>query len=318
MPGDDLLPAHEGRLITRGLQEQACLLAQDLPFATAVRLLSGQSGEPAVLSASTLRTLVRHHGARIRCLEQGEATSFLSTGARGERLRGVPVERPRRQAGWPIALSAAVEMALADGQRRSPDGVSPGDGDRIRAARATDPTASVETRRRRGPEVATGQMLLVLDEVLTRATEQGPFHELRMAACSRRTGAAISVGLALPSCATCRPLSSPAVRSPSLSSLMEPVGSARFSGIMWPAPRRPSSCGIGTISPNPCRDLAARICPERARRRRLVRQLLCALGAGSVPRAMRVLAAFRRREADPDTVDTLCLYLQAQAAWIPD
>lgn len=63
MPGDDLLPAHEGRITTRGLQEQACLLAQDLPFAAAARLLSWQVGEPAVLSASTLRTLVRHQGA---------------------------------------------------------------------------------------------------------------------------------------------------------------------------------------------------------------------------------------------------------------
>ena len=87
MPGNDILPAHEGLVITRGLQEMACLLCQDLPFATAARLLGWQVGEPKILSASTLRTLVRRHGARIRCLEQSEAQCLLSYGTRGQRLR---------------------------------------------------------------------------------------------------------------------------------------------------------------------------------------------------------------------------------------
>ena len=39
LPGNALLPAHHGMLTTRGLQEWACLLAQDLPFASAARLL---------------------------------------------------------------------------------------------------------------------------------------------------------------------------------------------------------------------------------------------------------------------------------------
>src|SRR5579872_2301672 len=39
LPGNALLPAHEGMIITRGLQEWACLLPQDLPFAPVARLL---------------------------------------------------------------------------------------------------------------------------------------------------------------------------------------------------------------------------------------------------------------------------------------
>jgi len=168
MPGDDLLAAHEGLLITRERQEPACLLPQDLPFATAARLLGWQIGEPTILSATTLRTLLRAHGARIRCLEQGEATYLLSTHTRGQRLRGVPEEQPRRHPGWPAALSAAVEAALHDEQRRRPEGISPGDWDRVREAPAADPAPPVAALRRLGPEVAPGQMLLVLDEVLTR------------------------------------------------------------------------------------------------------------------------------------------------------
>ncbi len=41
----ELATAHWGMLITRGLQEWACLLAQDVPFATVARLLGwAQSG----------------------------------------------------------------------------------------------------------------------------------------------------------------------------------------------------------------------------------------------------------------------------------
>jgi len=73
MPGNALLPTHHGILITRGLQEQACLLPQEVPFVTAARLLGWRTGEPDILCASTLRTLVRDHGGRIRRLEQTEA-----------------------------------------------------------------------------------------------------------------------------------------------------------------------------------------------------------------------------------------------------
>jgi hypothetical protein len=47
MPVNTLLPAHGGLQITRGLQELACLLPQELPFATAARpvgLASGRAG----------------------------------------------------------------------------------------------------------------------------------------------------------------------------------------------------------------------------------------------------------------------------------
>jgi hypothetical protein len=39
MPGNAVLPPHNGMIITRGLQEWACLLPQELSFATVARLL---------------------------------------------------------------------------------------------------------------------------------------------------------------------------------------------------------------------------------------------------------------------------------------
>jgi hypothetical protein len=88
MPGNDLIPIHHDLLVTRGLQDQACLLAQDLPFATAARLPGWHTGEPGVLSATTVRNVVRGHGTRNRALEQGEAQLLTSYGTHGQRLRG--------------------------------------------------------------------------------------------------------------------------------------------------------------------------------------------------------------------------------------
>ncbi len=66
-----------------GLQEQACLLPQEVPFVTAARLLDWRMGEPDILCPSTLRTLVRDHGGRIRRLEQSEAVCLLSQRCQG-------------------------------------------------------------------------------------------------------------------------------------------------------------------------------------------------------------------------------------------
>jgi hypothetical protein len=85
MPGNAVLPPHEGMLITRGLQEWACLLPQDLPFDTAQRLLGWQTQEPAVLSTSELRQLVQEHGQVIRAAEAAEVK------ARVERAYNCPV-----------------------------------------------------------------------------------------------------------------------------------------------------------------------------------------------------------------------------------
>ena len=57
-------------------------------------------------------------------VEQTEAVVLLAQHHRGKRLRGVPGDQPRRRPGWPTALTAAVETALAQGQVPPPAGVS--------------------------------------------------------------------------------------------------------------------------------------------------------------------------------------------------
>jgi hypothetical protein len=188
-------------------------------------------------------------------------------------------------------LSAAVEAALRDGQRRPPEGVSPSDWDRVREVRAADPTTPVATLRRLGPTLAQGEMLLVLDEVLTRAREQDQFHELRTACLLTAEGRRYLSG-----------------RGPGF---LRQVRAA----VQACCARSLLVVGEGAKK---CRELAARICPEQDRRRLLVRRLLRALWGGHVPRAVRVLTHCRRQAADREAVDTLCTYLEARAVWIPD
>jgi len=123
-------------LTTRGLQEWACLLPQELPFASVARLLGWQAQQPQLLAATTLRTLVRTHGAIIRQAEHHEATAWVDRYDLAlVDLHVVPHTEPRRQAGWPAALTAAVEAALHAAQPRPPDGVAWADWERVLAAR---------------------------------------------------------------------------------------------------------------------------------------------------------------------------------------
>jgi hypothetical protein len=62
IPGNAVLPPHNGIIITRGLQAWACLLPQELLFATVARLLGWQTHDEELLSDTTIRSLVRAHG----------------------------------------------------------------------------------------------------------------------------------------------------------------------------------------------------------------------------------------------------------------
>ena len=182
MPGNAVLPPHQGLIITRGLQEWACLLPQDLPFAPVARLLGWQPHEPAVLSDTTVRMLGRMHGHRLRQAEQAEVAALL---ARGDLTtltpQLAPSTPPRRRAGWPADLSAAVDAALQAGASRPPHGVTAADWERVREARRQEATQPVAELRRLGPELDPNAVLLTADEVLTRTPERRRFWEVRTA-----------------------------------------------------------------------------------------------------------------------------------------
>ena len=77
LPGNALLPAHEGMIFPRGLQEWACLLPQDLPFAPVARLLGWQSLDEDLICDTTIRNLVRAQAAIVRDAEQEQVQALL-------------------------------------------------------------------------------------------------------------------------------------------------------------------------------------------------------------------------------------------------
>ncbi|MDB5058925.1 MAG: hypothetical protein JWO59_2397 [Chloroflexi bacterium] len=113
-PGDQALPIRRGMVISRSLREWACLLTQDVSFATAARLLGWQTQEERILSPTTLCTLVRRHGAIVRIAEREAIGAYpYQAGGSLAPVPLVPYSTPKRRAGWPAVLSNAVEAALA-------------------------------------------------------------------------------------------------------------------------------------------------------------------------------------------------------------
>lgn len=182
LPGNALLPPHHGIIVTRGLQELACLLPQDLSFDTVSRLLSWHTQDEQVLSDTTLRNLVRTHGQIIRQAEQAEVSALLERDDLATlRPQLLPPQQPRRRVGWPAELNAAVDAALIAGAIRPPPQITTADWERVLAVRRAEQMLSVEELRRLGPKVAPDQVLTTIDEVLTRKLARRRFNELRTA-----------------------------------------------------------------------------------------------------------------------------------------
>jgi len=320
MPGNAVLPPHQGLIITRGLQELACLLPQDLPFAPVARLLNWHTQDAAVLSATTIRTLVRTHGQIIRHAEQAEVAALLTQANLADQTpQLVPPTEPRRRAGWPADLNAAVDAALHADASDPPVGVSRADWDRVRHIRRQEATATVDTLRRAGPQVATDQTLVSADEVLTRAVGARRFWEIRTARVTTPQGTRYLSG------------TGPALLQHVLVVLLICVGHWPALLVITDGARwiRTWYAHIQAQFPQGrmlldwwhlrkrCGELASMICRGRTAKAHLLRSVYRHLWHGDVPAAVRVLETYRPEAKDPGRLDELIAYLQARAPYIP-
>jgi hypothetical protein len=186
IPMNDWLPEHGGMITTRGLQEWACLLPQELPFSTAGRLLGWVAKEPAVLSQTQLRTLVREHGGKIRQAEAMEVSELSAVGDLSEKSpKLVPLDTPRRHPAWPGELHDAVEQALAEESATPPEGISQNDWDRMivyqKQAKDEEDEMQLSDLAYLGPKVDDNQVVASVDGIQVRRPEKRRFHELRTA-----------------------------------------------------------------------------------------------------------------------------------------
>jgi hypothetical protein len=182
MPGNAVLPPHQGLIITRGVQELTCLWPQDLSFDTVTRLLGWQTQAGQLLSDTTVRNLVRTHGQIIRQAEQAEVGALLERDDLDDLTpQLIPLQLPRRRAARPAEVTAAVDAALIAGAKRPPSGVTAADWERVLTVRRQEHVQSVAELRRLGPAVLPDQVLTTTDEVLTRKLARRRFNELRTA-----------------------------------------------------------------------------------------------------------------------------------------
>jgi hypothetical protein len=181
MPGNAVLPEHHGTIITRSLQEWACLLPLDLPFATVDRLLKWQTHCEEMICASEVRRLVCSHGGVIREAEGKEVASLLEKGNLSELRAKLVSPKERRSPGaWPEELSQAVAMALDRGDAQPPEGVKVCDWQRVLAARREE-KLHLSQLRKLGPEVKPDQIVAATDDVLVKRPEKGRTLSIRTA-----------------------------------------------------------------------------------------------------------------------------------------
>jgi hypothetical protein len=321
MPGNSVLPSHRGIIITRGMQEWACLLPQELSFAAAARLLGWQTHEAHVLSETTVRSLVRTHGQIIRRAEQGEVAALLQRDDLATMaLHLVPHDQPRRRAGWPAALNAAVDTALAAEQVRPPDGVSWADWERVLAARRAEVTRTTEDLRHLGPELNADQVLLTVDEVLTRKPEPHRFWELRTARVVTAEGYRYLSG------------GGPPFLQHLLVAVLLALGRRRALLLIADGARWIRMFFTETLAHIPdktvlldwyhlhqkCTEQCSRLCRGKQAKARLLLRLYRRLWRGDVAAAVAVLEAYRSKAKNAEVLDSFIAYLQAREAWIPN
>jgi hypothetical protein len=190
LPANRFLPEHHGMLITRRLQEWACLLGCDLAFPIAQRLLGWKTGEEKLLCTKELQRLVCRHGQVLREAAQAEVEELLArpslAGLSAQLAPATPVRRP---AAWSGVLEEAVALALAREEVTPPEGVTQSDWERVLTVRKKEGEArEVRALSRLGPELAPEEVEASADEVLVRGLAKREFHELRTGYVATRQG----------------------------------------------------------------------------------------------------------------------------------
>ena len=308
-------------IITRGLQELACLLPQDLSFDTATRLLGWQTHDEPVLSDTTVRNLVRTHGQIIRQAEQAEVTALLSRDDLTTlRPQLIPPHQMRRRAGWPVEMTAAVEAALSAGATRPPPGVSAADWERVLTVRRAEQVQSVEELRRLGPQVAPDQVLTTTDEVLTRKLARRRFNELRTARLVTTEGSRYLSG------------TGDGFLVLLLMMVLLCAGDQRVVLLIADGARwiRNWFAALLALSPKSmmildwfhlrkrCAELGSMICHGRKAKAALLGPLYRHLWQGEVDAAIEMLEAYRPQARNLDRLEELLQYLSARRAYIPN
>jgi len=322
MPGNEVLPEHQGMVITRGLQEWACLLPQDLPFEVVARLLGWQTHEGQVLCSTTVRALVRQHGRLIRQAYEAEVEALLHRPDLTE-LKPVLVAGPQRRyrAGWPEALNAAVDMALAEQNPPPPEGVSAADWERVLTVRRQEKEVAAQALRHLGPEVKPDQVIASTDEVLTRKPEKRRFWELRTARVATVHGYRYLNGLGDNFCQLLLVFILLCLATSAKHVLILADGAKWIRNFYLLIQTRISTAQLildWFHLHDKCYQFSSMICSGKKAKTAFLGRLYYHLWRGQLDAAINILAEYRPQAKSIEKLDELLTYLEARRPFIPD
>jgi hypothetical protein len=320
MPGNAVLPEHGGAIITRSLQEWACLLPLDLPFGTVERLLGWQSQCEEMICASEVRRLVCSHGAVIREVEAKEVERLLAKEDLSEaKAQLVPHTHTRSPAAWPEELSQAVAMALERGDEHPPDGVRVCDWERVLNARRKE-QLSVSQLRRLGPEVTPDQVVAATDDVLVKTPEKGRTLSIRTARVATSEGYRYLSGSGD---AVLSQLYLLLILCGAKSKWVILLGDGAkwirhfFTDRMKAFPRKELVLDWYHLAKK-CYDLCSMICKGKKAKAALMRHIIPCLWRADVKEATSCLESYRVQCRNESKLDELIGYLCAREPYIPN
>jgi hypothetical protein len=232
----------------------------------------------------------------------------------------VPHATPSRRAGWPAALSMAVEAALAHEHPCPPQGISWADWARVLEARRTDPARAATDLRFLGPEVEAHQVLVAMDEVLTRAPLRREFIELRTAYLATPDGyryvSGVGHGFLQQVCGVIGRLLT------SGDALLGIADCARWIREFFATDLAGIADKLLLLDWYHLRvryaEEASRACRGRAAKARFLRRLRRRLWRGDVPGAVRVIGEEVSHARPGSALTTFGAYLRARQEYIPD
>jgi hypothetical protein len=212
-----------------------------------------------------------------------------------------------------------VEQALAAHQVRPPDGVSWADWSRVLAVRQAEASRSVAELRQLGPQLAPNEVLLTVDEVLTRQAAPHHFWELRTARLTTSHGYRYVSG------------SGPTFLQQLLAMVLLALGT-QFSllliadGARWIRDFFTQLLALVADKHmildwyhlrQKCREVCRCIASTPDAQADLLHRLSRRLWQGKVDSALRLLQAYRSQALDPRARDRFIAYLLARQLFLP-
>jgi hypothetical protein len=321
LPSNAWLPEHGGMLITRRLQEWACLLGIDFSFPIAQRLLGWQAGEEQLLCPKEVQRLICRHGQVLQAAAAAEVQELRARPDLDElAAQWVPAGPPRRPAAWPAELQEAVQTALAAASPTPPAGVSPADWERVLAVRRAEAETPLSALARLGPELAPDQVLATADGVLVRQPAKQSWGELQTACVATPQGYRFLCGTG-------------ALFQEQLWLLILLAGGMRgglvtflCDGARWlrefaqaQLPRLPRREVIldWFHLVKKVKDRTSRMGGSRSAKKTLRQGVVGALWRGDVDGALEQLEQYRATAKNPKALNELQEYLRARREWLP-